>query len=69
MLVGLASQGLGLPLQGVAVRDAPAQTEALEDTQLDLGHVQPAAVPGRVITNFLRNRLVSSGGKVAYSEA
>ena len=41
--------GGDLRLEGREVGHAPVQALAAEDTQLDLGHVQPTAVLGRVV--------------------
>src|SRR5947208_16477474 len=38
-----------LPLQPLAIGDAPAQALALENADLDLGRVQPAGVLGREV--------------------
>jgi single-stranded DNA-binding protein len=41
--------GRDLPLQGRPVGQAPIQALPSQHGQLDLGHVQPAAMPGRVV--------------------
>src|SRR5215216_4893960 len=48
-LVALLLPGRDLAGQGRAVADAPVQALAAQDRQLDLGLIEPTAMPGRVM--------------------
>src|SRR5262245_8184629 len=49
MNIAVAEPGGDLPLEVATVRDAPIETLTGQDSELGLGHIQPAAVLGRVV--------------------
>ena len=48
-LVPLLLQGLDLPAERILAGETLLEVTAGEDAELDLRHVQPTAVPGRVV--------------------
>ena len=47
--ISLPFQGLDFPAEGGLVGDTPPQAGSRQDAELDLGHVEPTAVLGRVV--------------------
>src|SRR5262245_27592351 len=49
MNIAVAEPGSDLSLEVATVRDAPIETLTGQDSELGLGHIQPASVLGRVV--------------------
>jgi hypothetical protein len=49
MNIAVAQPGGDVSLEVATIRDAPIETLTGQDSELGLGHIQPAAVLGRVV--------------------
>ena len=67
--VALHFEGLNLSAESLLVGETSAEATAGEDAELDLRHVQPAAMLGRVVDSRWAMRRASSAGKVWYNDA